>query len=265
MIRWSRRGDRPGRMGSLENQESVLRASVLRASVLRAMASTTYSTSKERLLLREITHRVNNEFASAIQVVSVAAARSPDHNVKAALTGVMEQLHNYARVHHALQMPANNDCIDASAYLRELCGSISRSKLQSRNIELVLVERPFQISSERCWLMGMIVSELITNAVRHAFDHHGGTIRLECRTFGGFVECRVSDNGSASTADVRPGTGLRIIDALAQALGADFQFDLGEDGSEAALMFPIDQDCCDEPKPARRAATNAAHVLWDCD
>jgi len=141
-------------------------------------------------------------------------------------------------------MPANNDCIDASAYLRELCGSISRSKLQSRNIELVLVERPFQISSERCWLMGMIVSELITNAVRHAFDHHGGTIRLECRTFGGFVECRVSDNGSASTADVRPGTGLRIIDALAQALGADFQFDLGEDGSEAALMFPIDQDCC---------------------
>jgi hypothetical protein len=30
-------------------------------------------------------------------------------------------------------------------------------------------------------------------------------------------------------------------------------------------MFPIDQDCCDEPKPARRAATNAAHVLWDCD
>src|SRR6266850_8220564 len=130
MIRWSRRGDRPGRMGSLENQESVLRASVLRASVLRAsvlrasvlraMASTTYSTSEERLLLREITHRVNNEFASAIQVVSVAAARSGDRNVKAALTGVMEQLHDYARVHHALQMPANNDCIDASAYLREL-------------------------------------------------------------------------------------------------------------------------------------------------
>jgi two-component sensor histidine kinase len=233
----------------------------LRASVLRDMASTTYCASKERLLLREITHRVNNEFASAIQVVSVAAARSGDHNVKAALGGVMEQLLNYARVHHALQMPANNDCIDASAYLRELCGSISRSKLQSRNIELVLVERPFQISSERCWLMGMIVSELITNAVRHAFDQHGGTIRLECWTSGGFVECRVSDNGSASTADVRPGRGLRIIEALAQALGADFQFDVGEDGGEAALTFPIDQDCRDEPNPARRAATDAAHFL----
>jgi len=63
MIRSSRRGDQPGCMGSLENQESVLRASVLGASVLGAMASTTYSTSEERLLLREITHRVNNELA----------------------------------------------------------------------------------------------------------------------------------------------------------------------------------------------------------
>ena len=101
-------------------------------SVLSAMASSTYSTSAERLLLREISHRVNNEFASAIQVVSVAAARSGDRNVKAALTGVMEQLHNYARVHHALQMPASNDDIDASAYLRELCRSISRRSSDRR-------------------------------------------------------------------------------------------------------------------------------------
>jgi two-component sensor histidine kinase len=228
---------------------------------LRAMASSTYSTAEERLLLREITHRVYNEFASAIQVVSLTAAKSPDGNVKAALAGVMEQLHNYAMVHRALQMPANNDCIDASAYLRELCRSVSRSKLENRSIELVLVERPFQISSERCWLMAMIVSELITNAVRHAFDKQGGTIRIEYRTFGQFVECRVSDNGSASTAEVRPGTGLRIIEALAHALDADFQFDFGVDGSESTLMFPIDQDCCDEPKSMRRAATNAAHVL----
>jgi two-component sensor histidine kinase len=173
----------------------------------------------------------------------------------------MEQLHNYARVHHALQMPAGNDCIDASAYLRDLCGSISRSKLENRNIELVLVERPFQMSSKRCWLLGMIVAELITNAVRHAFDQEGGTIRIECRASGEFVECRVSDNGSASTAHVRPGNGLRIIEALAQNLDADFQFNPGENGSESVLILPIEQDRCDEPTSVRRAANHAAHVL----
>jgi two-component sensor histidine kinase len=230
-------------------------------SVLRAMASSTHSTSGERLLLREITHRINNEFASAIQVVSFTAAKSADGNVKAALAGVMEQLHNYARVHHALQMPASNHDIDASAYLRELCRSISRSKLEHRNIELVLVERAFRMSSDRCWLMGMIVAELITNAVRHAFDRRGGIIRIECRASGEFIECRVSDNGSASTADVRPGSGLKIINALAQDLGANFQFNLGEDGSQSVLMIPIEQDRCDESMSARRAEDNVVHVL----
>jgi two-component sensor histidine kinase len=220
------------------------------------MTISTHSILDERLLLREITHRVNNEFASAIQVVSFTAARSSDRNVKAALAGVTEQLHNFARVHHALQMPASNDNIDASAYLRSLCNSISRSRLESRNIKLVLVELPIKMPSERCWMMGMIVVELINNAVRHAFDGQGGTIKVECRPSGAFVVCRVSDNGSASSADVRPGSGLKIIEALAQRLGASFCFDSGDDGSQAVLTMPVEQDRYDERESFRRATAH---------
>jgi two-component sensor histidine kinase len=230
-----------------------------RESILNAMASSTCSTSAERLLLREITHRVNNEFASVIQVLSFTAAKFPDDNVKAALACVIEQLHNYARVHYALQMPANNDCIDASTYLSDLCRSISRSKLANTNIELVLVERPFRMSSERCWMMGMIVAELITNSARHAFDRRGGIIRIECQTSGGFVKCSVADNGSASTAEVRPGSGLKIVEALAQALGADFQFNFGEDGSESVLMFSIEGNHGDELKAIPPASVEPAN------
>src|SRR5260370_3997367 len=202
------------------------------------MASSEYSSTD--VLLREFTHRVKNEFASAIQVVSFAAEKSRDRNVKAALEGVMEKLHDYASVHLALQMPSGNDCIDASAYLRNLCGSISRSKLAKKNIELVLVDRPFRMSSERCWLLGMIIAELITNAARHAFDKNGGTGRVECRPSGELVECFVSDNGSASTPDVRPGTGLRIIHALGQKLAPEFPFNLGEARRQSVITVPID-------------------------
>jgi two-component sensor histidine kinase len=151
----------------------------------------------------------------------------------------MEQLHDFARVHHALQMPANDGCIDAAEYLRSLCGSISRSKLKNKNIELVLVAFPFEMPSERCWMMGMIVAELVNNAVRHAFDEQGGTIEVKCRPSGAFVECHVSDNGSASSVDVRPGSGLKIIQALAQEIDASFRFNFGEDGSQAVLILPV--------------------------
>ena len=229
---------------------------------MRAMASSKISSTD--VLLREFTHRVKNEFASAIQVVSFAAEKSRDRKVKAALEGVMEKLHDYASVHRALQMPSGNDCIDASAYLRDLCGSIGRSKLENKNIELVLVERPFRMSSERCWLLGMIVAELIANAARHAFDASGGTIRIECQASGALVECRVRDNGSASTPSVRPGSGLRIIDALAQKLDAGFQFNLGEAGSEAGseavIILPIEQDLCREAAPLRRTQNHPARA-----
>jgi two-component sensor histidine kinase len=103
-----------------------------------------------------------------------------------------------------------------------MCRSISRSKLENRNIELVLVERPFQMSSERCWLLGMIVVELIINAVPHAFRQEGGTIRIECRASGEFVEWWVSDNGSCSTADVRPSSGSGSSNRLRKFLMRTF-------------------------------------------
>jgi hypothetical protein len=57
-----------------------------------------------RLLFREFSHRINNEFASAIGVISVAA-RSVNNEAKVALAAVQDRLQTYALVHHALRMP----------------------------------------------------------------------------------------------------------------------------------------------------------------
>jgi two-component sensor histidine kinase len=76
------------------------------------------SSSEARLLLREHSHRINNEFASAIGAISVAAAHSANNEAKAVLTAVQDQLQNYAQVHHALQLPEHSGCIDAAAYER---------------------------------------------------------------------------------------------------------------------------------------------------
>jgi two-component sensor histidine kinase len=55
----------------------------------------------ERMLLHELNHRINNEFAAAISTVSLAARRSNIDEVKAVLSGVVELLHGYADVHRA--------------------------------------------------------------------------------------------------------------------------------------------------------------------
>jgi two-component sensor histidine kinase len=170
-------------------------------SRLHEISSSARPFSGELLLLSEFAHRINNEFASAISAISVTAARSASDEVKAILAAVIDRLHNYAQVHQALEIPEHSTSIDGAAYLRELCAAISRSKLDCKGIELVLVGRPLWMDSERCWRLGMIVSELITNAARHAFRKRGGVIRVELSTSRSVVECRVTDNGMADTDD----------------------------------------------------------------
>jgi len=141
--------------------------------------------------------------------VSRTAARSVNHEVKVELAHIIELLCHCAELHRALQMPERDTHIDAAAYLENLCLSISRSKLDGVKIDLVLTASPLRLPSERCWRLGMIVYELVTNAARHAFGNGKGEIRVEIARARQSVECRVTDNGSAP-AIVQRGRGATI-------------------------------------------------------
>jgi two-component sensor histidine kinase len=110
-------------------------------NTMRRLA-TEQSFPEERLLINELTHRINNEFASAISLVSLAAVRSSNREVKVALTSVVELLHHYADVYRALQMPEHRTRIDVAAYLEQLCLSISRSKLDFVNSTIADDDQP---------------------------------------------------------------------------------------------------------------------------
>jgi two-component sensor histidine kinase len=195
------------------------------------------SCSGEQVLLHELNHRINNEFASAISAVSLAAAGAKNGEVRGALSAVAELLRDYADVHRALQMPENDRLVDAAEYLRQACLSISRSKLDHREIRLVIVAQPLQLEADRCWRLGMIVHELINNAARHAFARGKGDIRIELARAGAFVECSVQDNGSAAQS-AQPGRGLTIIAELTKGLGGRFERSFGSRGSVFVVTFP---------------------------
>jgi two-component sensor histidine kinase len=194
----------------------------------------------DQTLLHELNHRINNEFAAAISVVSLAAARSGNDEVKAALSGVTELLHQYANVHRALQMPEYDAMVDAETYLRQLCLSISRSYLDHRRIKLVLATELVRLEADRCWRLGMIVYELIINSARHAFSGGEGEIRVELLCAGTFAKCSVTDNESAA-GTAAPGRGLKIVEELSESLGGRFEQKFGSSGSRSIVVFPCSE------------------------
>jgi two-component sensor histidine kinase len=191
----------------------------------------------ESLLLQELTHRIKNELTCTIGFVSVAAARSTSDDVKLALAAVIEHIHDFAGIYRALQQPAEDHWIDSGTHLRDLCQSISRAKLQHRAIELIFLECPLKLTASRSWRLGLIVSELIANASRHAFRNRSGKIQVELLNRGTFVTCTVTDNGSGSET-MTPGQGMKIIRSLVDDLHGTINCQSGATGTQTILCFP---------------------------
>jgi two-component sensor histidine kinase len=135
-------------------------------------------------------------------------------------------------------MPTHSTVVDVSDYICVLCQTIRRARLDDRGIDLALVAHPLQMRSDRCWKLGIIVSELIMNSVRHAFNGGGGKIQVELSGTGPYVQCRVTDNGSSQGSGA-PGQGLKIIESLARELDGQMIQRFGDEGAVSMLIFPL--------------------------
>jgi len=191
------------------------------------------------LLLRELDHRIKNELTSAIYAVSAKAVRSDSVAVKAALLDVVDLLHQCADVHRALHMPDQGRLTDAARYLQQLCFSITKYRLDRLAVHVLFSADDLRLEGERCWKLGLIVSELLTNAARHAqFDSRHPELRVELMLAGNIVKCGVYDNGSA-TELIRRGRGLTIIGGLVSSLGGRFHTSCATEGCSFLVTFPL--------------------------
>jgi two-component sensor histidine kinase len=202
------------------------------------MTELTACPSDEGLLLRELTHRISNEYAAIINSISLAAARSPHREVKVALNEAMETLHSHADVYRSLKIPTPGTQVDVAVYLGNLCDAISRSKLKHTGAVLELVSARVTLVSEQAWRLGLIVYELVTNAARHGLRGSVGTIHVELTCTDESLRCKVTDNGLAPP-HIGGGQGLKIISRLAKDLGGTVECNFEAHGSRCIVVLPL--------------------------
>jgi len=189
------------------------------------------------LILAETEHRIANEFASAISSIEVIA-RSCHGGAREVLTCAAARLRDHAQAHRALLPPIAADVLDLSAYLRQVCCALTRASLAERGITLSLDETPITIDTWRAWRVGLILSELISNSVRHGvWPAAGGAIRVELTSSDFDVHCRVFDNGKGLKAYSR-GNGTHIVDGLVEEIGGHIHREFARTGVTVILTFP---------------------------
>ena len=191
----------------------------------------------ERTLVRELTHRVNNQLASAIDVVTAAAVRAEHPEAKVALGNVADLLQEQANVHRVLAIPEGDALVDAAQYLRQLCLATTRTRLEPIGVRLSFQADTLPLEPERCWRLGMAVHELLTNSARHAcFDGRAGEIKIRLSLAHPVVNCIIADNGSLS-GRLKPARGLGIVRDLIESLGGRLEYGFGPEYSSFLLVF----------------------------
>jgi two-component sensor histidine kinase len=193
----------------------------------------------ESLLLRELNHRANNELTCVICTISANAIESNNVAVKVALLDVVDLLQQCADVHRALHMPDQERFTDVAKYLKQVCFSMTKYRLERLAIRVLFSSDDLLLEGGRCWKLGLIVSELLTNVAGHAqFGARHPELRVEMLLAGNIVKCRVCDNGSTPEPFARGG-GLTIIGELASSLRGRVHTSCAAEGSSFLVTFPL--------------------------
>jgi len=191
------------------------------------------------LYLEEITHRALNDYTAMLAIVRRAAEAAADRNSAEILIDVGLRLHASAMTYISLRPPQDGHVRDLSQELAALCTSISNSILSARGITLTLSADPVTISAFRCWQICLVISELVTNAARHAFrDRDKGSVLIRICAGDGILRCAIVDDGAADGV-FAPGRGTTIVNALINDMGGTISSEHLSTGSTIAFCVPL--------------------------
>lgn len=132
----------------------------------------TQKTEHIETLLKELNHRVKNNLQLIISLINMQAATLSDSNAKMALTQASDRMLSLVLVHQKLYKTQQNEDIFMPDFLKELVENIDNSFQTGGNDNIIFNLDNINLNSEKAILIGFIVTELVTNAYKHAFTQN---------------------------------------------------------------------------------------------
>ena len=212
--------------------------------------------AERELLLREVNHRVGNSLQIIASLLHLQANSATQEDVKAALTNAMGRVAAVAQVHRRLYTSQGLKSVALNQYLDSLLEDLRRSMEGNKRSRLTLKVEPIEIDPDRAVAIGIVVNELVMNAVKYAYPDGAGPIHVELAADGEYLLLSITDNGvglSGVRSDPRStGMGQRIVSAMATKLDASVERDPDHHpGTRIVLKFRLTPDA----NPASVAAS----------
>ena len=241
-----------GRRAMVLNARKIYRPGNKIQQVLLAIEDATERVRLERehtiagerigMLLQELTHRVKNSLQLIAAMVRIESRSHKSGEGKAALERVSHRITALAQLYSKLSKADTVEVVDAATYLDELCRDLIASVQKEGDMSIVLktdIESEL-LSTDRAIPIGLIVNELVTNAVKYAFPGEAkGTVTVMLKRAPEGLRLTVADDGQG--LDLRradSGLGGRLVNGFAHQLGGRVERKSGSQGTTVHLILP---------------------------
>lgn len=199
--------------------------------------------AEKEVLIKEIHHRIKNNLQLISSMLYIKMSAMAESDIKTFLHETRQKIRSIALIHERLLQTESVSQVEISDYMQKLIEDI---KLAIHYPHLKLI---FKIDLESAMAeldtaiyCGLIVNELITNSIKHAFvGRHEGNITLKLKQIeNGLLELTVSDDGSGMGSDVAPGKtnsfGMQMIDIFVKQLSGQCEIDRSQ-GTRFTITF----------------------------
>jgi chemotaxis protein methyltransferase CheR len=239
----------------LLNARTVFFESTADQMILLAMEDVTEWRAAERrtkdlllqteMLLQEMQHRVANSLQIIASILMLKAQRVVSEETRLHLRDAHQRVMSVAAVQHQLQASRHGDSIELGPYLHRLCETLAESMIaDARPIKLKVNAEAGTALSADAVSIGLIVTELVINALKHAFvtETPGAEIVVAYDVNASGWRLSVSDNGTGKKAAIpgaKSGLGTSLIDALSHQLDARVTMESGTFGTRISVTHSV--------------------------
>jgi two-component sensor histidine kinase len=188
------------------------------------------------MLLREADHRIKNSLQLVASLLGLQRARLADPDAIAALDNAIMRVMAVGQAHKALHQSADLRHVDFHAMLRDLCAHVGTL---NPALDFTCDCPPgFLLDTARAIPLGLIVSELLTNAAKHAYPEGAGVIRTRVAVEPQMLRIEVADDGIGLPPDARrrAGLGSSIVRSLAAQVGVAVELATPPGGGTRAIL-----------------------------
>ncbi|MDP1913633.1 sensor histidine kinase [Brevundimonas sp.] len=216
----------------------------LEHQVLDRTFELTIARDRAEAMLREVNHRVGNSLQLVSSFMSLQLRHLVDEGARAALKESQARIEAVAHVHRRLYTSGDMTSVAMDEYLEGLIGELSQSLCPNEGgCSIHLEATPMRVSTDQAVSLGVVVTELVTNAVKYAYEPgKPGQIRVSLvQDPNGRAILTVEDDGPGMGDGAVKGTGLggKIISAMASGLRSAVEFDRAHRGVRARLAFDL--------------------------